>query len=191
VRNDTKEEKTVWIEHPRRPEWTIREGAAKPEESSESFHRFVVKVAPETTEKLPVKESYPQETTYGITNVTREQLDVFLSQRLLSPEMQAALEKVLSLQGEIGNIDAATARLAAEKTSLFENQSRLRQNLQALRGTSEEASLRSRYIQQMQTEEDRVNAIDREIGTLAARRATVQAELNALVKDLALEYSVR
>ena len=83
------------------------------------------------------------------------------------------------------------ARLAAEKKSLFDNQTRLRQNLQALKGTAEESSLRSRYIQQMQKEEDRVNAIDEELAKLNARRGTLQAELDAMVRTLALDYQVK
>jgi hypothetical protein len=191
IRNDANESKTVWIEHGRRPDWTIREGATAPDESSESFHRFRVAVAANSTAKLPVVEWYPQETRYEITNLDRDTLDLFLSQRLLSPEMQGALEKTLSLRAAIADLDHRSRRLETEKKSVFDNQARLRENLKALRGTAEEASLRSRYIQQLQAEEDRVVEIDAEISRLAADRAARQSELDALVRNLALEHTVR
>src|SRR5262249_45523046 len=138
-----------------------------------------------------VLEQYPQQTNYEITNIDSDTLQLFINQRLLSDEMRAAIEKVLSIKGEIASIDSESTRLSSEKKSLFENQTRLRENLKSLGGSAEEKGLRSRYIEQLQGEEDRVNAIDAQLKTLADKKAAAQSQLDSLIKNLALEYKVR
>jgi len=48
----------VVIEHPARPGWKLTDNAT-PAESAASFHRFRIKVEPETTASLMVKEYRP------------------------------------------------------------------------------------------------------------------------------------
>src|SRR5207247_3356186 len=51
---------------------------AQPAEASANYYRFKVKATSKTTTEFVVREESPQETTYAITNITPEQIAVWM-----------------------------------------------------------------------------------------------------------------
>ena len=105
VRNRDTAPRTIVIEHPARPGWKLTDDE-KPAESSASFHRFRVTVDPKKTETLLVKEYRPVTNSYQLSNITDDQIKFFLAAKMINPEIDQALRKVITQKNSIAALDA-------------------------------------------------------------------------------------
>jgi len=186
VRNNDAKARTVVVEHPVRAGWTLIETAA-PAESSSNYHRFKLEAKPKATTELPVREENPQETVYALANVTPEQIALWVRQKAIDAEIEAALKRILAKKNEIDGFNKEIARLEAEQNEIFRDQERVRNNLNRLGGTPEEAKLRLRYIQQLEQQETRIGALRAERAKLEDARAAAQRELDGMLQSLSFD----
>lgn len=184
VRNEDSKARTLVIEHPNRGGWQLV-STTKPDETAPNVYRFKVPVAPKSTASLTVDEMRAAETTYRVSNVDDSQLALLVQQRALTPEVEQALRGVLAKKNEIAGVAAEIETRNAEVRRIFEDQGRLRENLKALGGRTEEKSLVARYTRELDEQENRLAALKREIAEREGRRQKLQAELDALVQGLA------
>jgi hypothetical protein len=70
------------------------------------------------------------------------------------------------------------------------DQQRLRENMKALRGSDEERQLLRRYTTQLNEQEDRLAALEREIATEKAAAEKADQELSDLINALSFDVSV-
>ena len=105
IRNRDTAQRTIVIEHPARPGWKLTDDE-KPAESSASFHRFRVTVDPKKTETLLVKEYRPVTNSYQLSNITDDQIKFFLAAKMINPEIDQALRKVIAQKNSIAALDA-------------------------------------------------------------------------------------
>ena len=183
VRNEDSKARTVVIEHPNRAGWKLT-SAAKPDETAPSVYRFRVQAAPKAAASLTIEELRVIDTTYQVTNFTDDQLAMFVRQRTLTPEVEQALRAIIAKKGEIAAVNSELADRMRETEQIFKDQERLRENLKALGGRTEEKALVGRYTRQLDEQETRLDVIRREIAEREAKRAKLQAELDALVQGL-------
>jgi hypothetical protein len=183
VRNEDSKARTVVIEHPNRSGWTLT-SAVKPDETSPNTYRFRVQAAPKATASLIIEELRAMDTSYQVTSFTDDQLAVLVRQRTLTPEVEQALRAIMAKKNEIAAVSDEAGRRRQESEQIYRDQERLRENLKALKGSPEERSLVSRYTRQLDEQETRLDVLTREIAERDARRATLQAELDALVQGL-------
>ncbi len=66
----------------------------------------------------------------------------------------------------------------------------MRGNLQRLSQTPEEATLRQRYIRQLDSQENRLAAIRTEREKIETARAAAQKQLDALIQKLSLDKKI-
>jgi carboxypeptidase family protein len=187
VRNDDTTPRTVLIEHPLRFGWKIADGGPKPEETTSAVYRFRQSVEPKSTAKLSIWESKPLETRYELTNITNDQIDMFLKQRSINPEIEQAFRKIIAQKDGVSALETELARLDEELQKIYDDQQRLRENLKALKGSAEERALTQRYTQQLNDQETRLEAIQREEKDLQARKDKAQAELDQTIENFSLE----
>jgi chromosome segregation ATPase len=119
-----------------------------------------------------------------VTSFTDDQLAMFVRQRTLTPEVEQALRGIIAKKGEVAAVARELADRTRETEQIFKDQERLRENLKAMKGSPEERSLVSRYTRQLDEQETRLDVIKREIAEREAKRARLQAELDALVQGL-------
>ena len=124
------------------------------------------------------------DTSYQVTSFTDDQLAMLVRQQTLTPEVEQALRAIMAKKNEIAAVNDEAGRRRQESEQIFRDQERLRENLKALKGSAEERSLVSRYTRQLDEQETRLDVLKREIAERDARRATLQAELDALVQGL-------
>ena len=188
-RNEDTAARAVIVEHPARPGYALR-GDAKPEETTRSTHRFRLAVNPKQTATLVVEEARPLETTYQINELTGEQIAAFVRARTFTPEMEATLRKVLAQKQVVADLESRKEAREAERSRIFDNQQRLRENLKALKGSAEEKALVQRYTQQLSSEEDRLEKLSKEIEDLAAKIEKAEEELDLIVQAAAFDSKV-
>jgi hypothetical protein len=183
VRNEDTKARTLVVEHPNRQGWKLTK-APTPDETTPGVYRFKLTAAPKASSTLTVEEMRSAELTDRVTNVTDDQLAVLVQQRALSAEVEQALRRVLTKKGEVAAVAAEIEARNAEVKRIFDDQARLRENLKALGGRSEERSLVSRYTRELDEQENRLAVLKGEIAERETRRQKLQAELDALVAGL-------
>lgn len=190
IRNRDTSTRTVVIEHPARAGWKLTDDDAKPAESSASFHRFRLTLEPKKTTTLVVKEYRPVMNSYQLTNVTDAQIKFFLEQKMINPEVEKALRRISAQKNDIAVIDAVITGRRGQVSSISEDQQRVRENMKALKGSAEEKALVERYVRELNEQEDRVQALRREIADLQQKRDAGQSALNGMIEALQMEATL-
>lgn len=190
VRDDDTTPRTVLIEHPLRAGWKLAEGGVKPEETTSSVYRFRISVEPKKTATLDVHEAEPIETRYEISNVTDDQITLFLRQKSINPEVEAALRKIVEQKNRVAALEDEISRRGNEKQKIYDDQQRIRENLKALRGSPEERALTQRYTQQLADQETRLETLHKETEDFQTKHDQAQAELDKMIQNLSLDVTL-
>jgi hypothetical protein len=189
IRNRDTIARTLVIEHPARQGWKLTDGET-PVESSASFHRFRISIDPKKTTSLAVKEYRPIMNSYVLTNLSDDQIKFFLNQKMINPEIEKALRKIVVQKNDISVIDAVITGRRSQVSVISEDQQRLRENMKALKGSSEEKALIERYVRELNEQEDRVQALRHEITEMQQKRDAAQSALNTMVEALQMEVTL-
>src|SRR5438067_4293094 len=189
IRNADTEARQVIVEYPAQEGWELTKGTPKPEESSASFYRFRVAVEPGKSSELSVESFHPEQTTYELTNLDSDEVELLVKQKRVTPVMQQAFNRILAQKNRIGSIDLQMNQRTAEGDQITADQNRIRENMKALKGSSEERSLLQRYTKQLDSQEDRIATLRGEMDGLSKQRDTAQAELGLMIMDVNLEES--
>jgi archaellum component FlaC len=189
IRNRDTAQRTIVIEHPARPGWKLTDDE-KPAESSASFHRFRLTVDPKKTETLLVKEYRPAANSYQLSNITDDQIKFFLAAKMINPEIDQALRKVLAQKNSIAALDAEMGARKSKISGISEDQQRVRENMKALKGSMEEKALLARYVRELNEQEDHVQSLHHEVADLQQKRDTAQKTLNDMIEGLQMEATL-
>jgi hypothetical protein len=189
IRNRDTSPRAVVIEHPARPGWKLTDDE-KPAESSASFHRFRLTVEPKKTTTLVVKEYRPIMNSYQLTNVTDNQIKFFLDQKMINPEVEKALRRIDAQKNDIAVIEAVITGRRSQVSSISDDQQRVRENMNALKGSAEEKALVERYVRELNEQEDRVQSLRREIAEMQQKRDAAQSALNGMIEALQMEVTL-
>lgn len=189
LNNLTDRAKTVYIEHPydKNGKWQLVK-TAKPMETTEKYHRFKVVVAPKATTQFSVSEELPESHTYLLTNITTNDIQVFVKSNYLTPEMKQSLEAVAGLKTQIVALAREIAEKQSEMNTGARDQERMRENLRALGKTDEEKQLVQRYVGKIAQVEDQLERLSQEEKKLQEQRNNLQRQLDERVKKLAMDH---
>jgi uncharacterized coiled-coil protein SlyX len=188
VRNADTTSRQVVIEHPVRGGWKLVE-SNKPEETTASHYRFRVAVDPSKTGELTVEEFHPEETTSQLTDLTDSQMDLLSVQNRMTPELRAGFRRVLDQKNVISGLQSQIASRQQELNAINKDQARIRENMKALMGSAEEKALLQRYTKQLDSQEDRLSTLNKEVADLQQKQAQEQQKLGEMVQQVALDES--
>jgi len=188
VRNADTTARQVVIEHPVRGGWKLVE-SNKAEETSASHYRFRVAVEPSKTGELTVEEFHPEQSTSQLTDLTDNQIDGLSVENRMTPALQGAFRRVIDQKSVIGNLQAQIASRQQELSSINRDQARIRENMKALKGSAEEKALLQRYTKQLDSQEDRLSTLNKEIADLQQKQAQEQQKLDDMVQQITLDES--
>ena len=189
VTNTDANERNVVIEHPARPGWHFLDKETKPEETSNSYFRFRVKVAPASSEKLVVAEYYPEQTTYALTNLDENMIGFILKTSGIQPEIESDLRKLLTKKDEIAAINRQLQERRNEIERINREQARIRENMKALKGSPEEKALVQRYVTGLNQQEDRLAAINSEISAKEVELSARQGEYQHIAESMTFDQA--
>jgi hypothetical protein len=177
---------TLIVEHRQRQGWKLI-GDPAPVETTPDAYRFRVVVDPKKEAALTVKEVRAGETRVSVSEFI-DQPNTQLSVPAGTAEsLQRALAPLLAKRSEVAGIERQLGSLEGQLRSIVEDQQRLRENMKALRGSAEEKQLLQRYTRQLDDQENKLEALRREIATTTSRRDAARQELNALVESFSYE----
>src|SRR5438105_13473506 len=149
VRNEDTTPRALVIEHPARPQWKLAEDGPMPEEKASGLFRFRLSVEPKKTERLVINEAKPLYTQYALNGITDDQIGAFLLQKSINPEIEKALRNIVAQKNVVADFDSKIKGQQKTIEQIFADQSRLRENMKALKGSAEEKALLQRYTKQL------------------------------------------
>ena len=176
----------VVIEHPARENWKLSEGP-KPEETSASYLRFRVAVPAGQTANLQIAEYHPESSEFALTNLDEKQIALITQQRQITPAMQDAFRRVLEQKNKVDSLGTQIKARQHEIETITKDQARVRENMKALKGSAEEKALLQRYAHQLDAQEDRLNALNKEISDLQEKQTQARNQLDQIVQQITLD----
>jgi septal ring factor EnvC (AmiA/AmiB activator) len=177
------------VEYPVEKGWELTPAMAKPEESSESFHRFRVSLDAGKTAELTVEAVHPEETTYALTNLDDDEVALLVQQKRMSPPMQQAFARILKQKATIDGFTSQIFQRKQESDQITADQNRIRENMKALKGTSEEKALLQRYVGQLDAQESRLAVLRKESSDLTAQQNQARSELDGMIMEVNVDES--
>ena len=188
-RNEDSSPRTVLVEHPVRTGYTLR-SETKPEETTADWMRFRLHVDPKQTTALVVEESRPVQSTFQLTNVDARQVEFFVRQKSINQSVEDALRRILAQKDVVSELDGRKDARDEEMKKIFDDQQRLRENMKALKGSSEEKLLVQRYTQQLNEQETRLERLGKEMEQIQKEMDAAQGVLDRMIRDLTVDAAV-
>ena len=189
IRNEDISPRTVIIEQPIRSGWKLAE-TLKPAEETATAYRFRVEVKAKDSMDFVVEESSPTSTQITLNNITQPMIRSFTLKHELTPELEKFLREMLAQKDAIAKLDADLRQKQSELDSIGVDQNRVREDLQALKGTAEEKALAQRYVKELDEQETRLATLKKEIVDLQAKRKVAQQELDDTIEHFTFDGKV-
>lgn len=185
IHNSDTQMRQVVVEHPVRADWKLTDDT-KAEETSASHYRFRVAVDPDKTKDLTVEEVHKEVSRSMLTDITEHQVELLAVENVMTPDLQAAFRRVLEQKNVISRLQSEIEAHQKELNAINTDQARIRENMKALRGSAEEKALLARYTHQLDTQEDRLTALHKEIADLQQKQSVEQQKLEDMVQHISL-----
>jgi len=190
VRNEDTTPRTLVIEHPARAEWKLADDSPQPEEKATGLYRFRLNIEPKKTERLTVNEAKPLYTQYALNAVTDDQIELFLRQKSINPEIEKALRGIATQKNMVADFDARIKAQQKTIDQIFTDQGRLRENMKALKGSAEEKALLQRYTRQLDEEETQLDTLKKKKQDTEAEQLQANGALQKMIQELQLDVTM-
>jgi hypothetical protein len=188
--NKSDAEQTVYLDHPRGgKEWKLFD-TAEPHEVTENYWRFRFALPAKKVSQFVVRQRHVLSQQFGLSDVSDQQLAYWIEQRYLDAATEKLLRKVVDLRQRAAGIEAQIARLEKERDAIHAEQKRIRENLGSLGDRPSEKDLRERFVRTLNAQEDRLEAIERELKQRHDERDRCREEIAALLAGLEYEAKV-
>jgi hypothetical protein len=180
ARNENTTPTTLIVEHRLQPGWKLADGQT-PVESTTNAQRFrvVLPTAKETV--LDVREVRQGESRISITDMDDALIARLVQSGVPAATLEGALRPVIAKRAELGALERKLGSLEQDRNAIVQDQQRLRENMKALRGSSEEKQLLQRYTRQLDEQENRLEALQKQTTQTSADVERARAELGSLI----------
>jgi hypothetical protein len=171
IRNVDAKAKTLIVEHPLRPSYSLLN--QKPTEKTASNYRFELALAANATKEFAVNEERVFDQTAMVSNYTPDNLVSFTENRALSAAGRKALEAIAAQKRLVTENDRALQDATSQINTLTSDEDRVRRNISSLNSVSGQQ-------QQVQTYARQLDSIEHRLATLRDRQAELQKQKTAL-----------
>lgn len=170
--NDT-DARTVLIEHPKSPGWSIL-GDLKPVEETDDLYRFEVTVPGGATDELNVAIERVWSQSLSVADMNIDEMLSYVRNGKASQAVMDAVSKAAEMKGRMNGLQDRINRLNSEASEITAEQSRIRANMGAVDNRSD---LYGRYMTKLNEQETRLE-------TIREQRAELQKQLDAATAEL-------
>ena len=182
IHNVDQKAKTLIVEHPLRPMYTLL--SPKAGEKTAANYRFEIALAPGATQELVVNEERVFDQTWSLVNLTPDFLADFVSNRSPGDAARRQLERVADQKRRIVENDRAIADIEKQMSGLGTDEERIRRNIGSLNGVSGQQQQVQTYARQLDAAEQQLAALRDRQADLQKKKTEFQAELDRLIDGL-------
>lgn len=182
VKAPPKEARTVVIEHPKMYDYQLVTPDPKTTEVSGERYRIRVEVKAGEKAVVPVRLENTAWQSYSLNTLNADYLLSFAGKRgQLDADARKQFETLAAKRREMEAIDIKINELDMRRNQIFNDQERIRENLQSL---TEKSEVKQKYLNKLNEQEDKIAGIDAEKEKLAAARIEKQNELADLIAKI-------
>ena len=155
--NRTGQERTLWIEHPYRPEFTLI-SKEKPVERTSDQYRFELKLPAKAKESVAqtIIEERDVATQIAINNADDGTIRFFINSTVSSDNVKDALKRALELKAKMNGTTQELNNVNEQLRVITEDQQRLRANLREMPTT---AAAYKRYLEKFDKQETEIESL--------------------------------
>ncbi len=180
IKNKTEEPKELYIDHPKKPDYKIIEKPEEPEETA-NYWRFKLILEPKSAIEFKLLERKENYSSYYIWNWTKKdilnKISFYIKKQFIEKELESNLREIAELIGDLAQFQNQKSKLENEQNQMISEQERLRENISVLGDSTQEASLKEKYVNKLTLQENRFEAIKAEINDL-------EKQINKLNKEI-------
>lgn len=190
IDNKTRKNIDLFLDHPFIHNWELT-SEPKPVEETDNFYRFRFDVMAGKSMKFEVVEKGETSETYYLDSVDNEQIAYWLRQNYITDETREQLQTIIAIKTRITNVEQLIQHDESERQDIFENQERVRDNLHSLGDGSDEKSLRERYIQRLNQDEDKLLEIKQSLAKLNEELTALRQQLRSEIEEIHFSRSLK
>ena len=186
ARNEDASARTLVVEHPLRPGWTVA-ADPPPAETAPNAARYRVPLPAKQEASLTISERHAGETTYRLVDFDDRTIAVLVRGGVQEAALRRSLQPLTDKRAQLGDAEARMTAITNQIAEIDRDQARVRENMKALRGSDEEKALTQRYTRQLNEQEDRLAALREDLKKATADRDLRRRELVELAGTLTFE----
>jgi uncharacterized coiled-coil protein SlyX len=173
-------EQVVTVEHPRQDGTTLVD-TPEPMWEQGGSARWEVRVPATGEAGLTIRQRRAVYVNESVDGLSPQRVAEWRRAGLLAPESAAVLDRLLDLQRQVAEAEAAERDAYADRGRALERQEQLGKALAPLGTTGREAELRERYVTELGSLEDRLAELDRMAAEARAEAERRREEIRALL----------
>ncbi|WP_431855430.1 DUF4139 domain-containing protein [Azospirillum sp.] len=155
VAGAAREPRTVIVEHPRRPGWTLVEPAGA-REATPTAYRLPVEVPAGATVTLTAVAEQPRQEQVALTGLSSDRIAAYAASSELPPALREALGRVAALRTAVAERERRVGAVERERDEVIKDQARLRENLGPLPPNSDLARRTAAKMGEAETQLERL-----------------------------------
>ncbi len=192
IKNSGNKTKTVLIEQPVDPAWTIV--SPQPAEKTRSLNRFTAKAEPGQPQTLVIAHERDLAETLLLANIEFAELEIYLRAQAASPALKKVFEEMIGRKSALAQLVEQRSLVERHIAALAGDQERVRQNLRALNGLvteggnkSTSGELTQRYLKMLSDTEDELAKERMRAADLAQQETKASKELEKYLAEVVVE----
>lgn len=187
INNKTTENKSLYLDHPKKAGYEIQDAPIDPEETP-NYWRFKLDLKPNEAISFKIVERRENSSSYYLYSYSKDDLfkriQFYVKNNFINDVIEKRLKEIGEKIGEKKDLEAQRSELTQEKQEMENAQARLRENISVLGNTSQENSLREKYINKLTSQEERFENINDQIKDLNKEIQDLEKEIDDLIQDL-------
>ncbi len=187
VRNQEDSSRVLVIEQPARYDAMLAKGSKEPDERAPGIYRFKLDVPAKATASLPVEEVRVLQSNFQLADLDESQIAVFSKNGSITPDIAQTLQKIAAQKAVVSKLEQDMEDRQKDIDRIVADQARLRENMKALKGSSEEKALLQRYTGELDQQETQLESLRKNIQNTEAQRDKANDELENMIANIQLE----
>ncbi len=187
VRNQDESPRVIVIEQPAGFDASLAKGSKEPEERAPGVYRFKLDVPAKSTASLPVEEVRVLKSNFQLADLDDAQIAVFSKNGSITPDMGQVLQKIAAQKAVVSKLEQDMEDRQKDIDRIVADQARLRENMKALKGSSEEKALLERYTSELDQQETQLDSLRKNIQSTETQRDKANDELQDMIANIQLE----
>jgi len=183
IENTTTKPVSILIEAPINTNWTLYD-TPEPDIETATERRWKVSLPARAKTEFVTQQRMRTYRRENVQNIDYRSLQEFVAKGWLDDAIRGELGRMLDETNAIQQANARVHALEVEAGKLHTQQEQLRANLNTLQPTGQEAALRNRMLGQLESSQDRLEAIGTEINNLNQMIADSEQKISEIVAGL-------
>ena len=180
LNNESDKQRSVVVEHPRRPQWELTD-THEPLESTAALHRFFVDVSPDAKEVFIVNEEQVISQSLHLTNLDVSALTLYATSGKIPEKVKRALNQAVVLKRAVQQSDRQIQQKQRQIKAITSEQERIRENMGSVERNS---SYYKRLLSKLESQEDEIEKLQKDIAALQGSKNKQLQDLQEYLKGL-------